>query len=118
MSEKTLMPKATAIWLIDNTAITFSQIARFTVLHMLEVQNMADGDLGGNIQGMNPVIAGQLTSEEIKRCEADSTASLQANQSLMPLKNYKIKEKQNIHLFLSAKKNQMLFIFFLKNSLF
>ena len=64
-----LMPKATAVWLIDNTALTFTQIAEFCSLHDLEVQAIADGDVGIGIQGYNPVLNKQLSDEEIKRCE-------------------------------------------------
>ena len=59
-----LMPKATAVWLIDNTALTFEQIADFCSLHELEVQAIADGDVGAGIQGYNPVLNSQLSDEE------------------------------------------------------
>lgn len=71
-----LMPKATAMWLIDNTALTFEQIADFTGIHMLEVQAMADGDVSGGIVGFDPILNGQLTKDEIARCESDETARL------------------------------------------
>ncbi len=71
-----LMPKATAVWLIDNTALTFEQIADFTGIHMLEIQAMADGDVSGSIVGFDPILNGQLTKEEIERCEKDEKASL------------------------------------------
>ena len=71
-----LMPKATAVWLIDNTALTFEQIAEFTGIHMLEIQAMADGDVSGSIVGFDPILNGQLTKEEIERCEKDAKASL------------------------------------------
>lgn len=73
------MPKATAIWLIDNTALTFRQIGKFCELHELEVQAIADGDVTPYSIGYNPVANGQLTAEEIKRCEADPSADLVAN---------------------------------------
>ncbi len=66
-----LMPKATAVWLIDNTALTFAQIADFCQLHDLEVQAIADGDVGGGIRGYDPVLNKQLSQDEITRCEAD-----------------------------------------------
>lgn len=81
---KLLMPKATAVWLIDNTMLTFEQIADFTGLHSLEVQALADGDVAPGMQGMDPVQNGQLTAEEIKRCEADSSARLRMAKSDMP----------------------------------
>ena len=74
-----LMPKATAVWLVDNTMLTFRQIATFCELHELEVQAIADGDVAYNIIGFNPITNGQLTAEEIKRCEADPSADLVAN---------------------------------------
>lgn len=77
-----LMPKATAVWLIDNTALSFKQIAEFCGLHELEVEGIADGDVAGGIKGKDPVIAGQLTKEEIARCEKDDKASLQINKSV------------------------------------
>lgn len=72
-----LMPKATAVWLVENTALTFEQIADFCGMHSLEIQAIADGDVAANIMGFNPITNGQLTKEEIERCEKDSNASLQ-----------------------------------------
>src|SRR3546814_11513957 len=71
-----LMPKATAVWLIDNTSLSFEQVAQFCGLHPLEVQGIADGEVATGIQGMDPVLSGELTRDEIKRCEADPTARL------------------------------------------
>lgn len=82
--KKPLMPKATAVWLIDNTALSFDQIAEFTGLHLLEIQAIADGDVAGGMLGLDPVQNGQLSWEEIKRCEADSTARLNLLQSDIP----------------------------------
>ncbi len=79
-----LMPKATAVWLIDNTALTFEQIAGFCMLHNLEVQAIADGDVSTGIQGYDPVLNKQLTEDEIKRCEADTTAHLIRSTSELP----------------------------------
>lgn len=66
-----LMPKATAVWLVDNTALSFRQIADFCEIHELEVQGIADGDVAGGIKGLDPISNGQLTREQIERCEAD-----------------------------------------------
>ena len=66
-----LMPKATAVWLIDNTGLSFRQIAAFTELHELEIQAIADGDISQGIVGRDPIANSQLTQEEIARCEAD-----------------------------------------------
>ncbi len=72
-----LMPKATAVWLLDNTTLTFQQIADFCGMHTLEVQAIADGDVASHIMGFDPIANEQLTLDEIKRCEADETAALQ-----------------------------------------
>ncbi|MBX3486379.1 MAG: DUF1013 domain-containing protein [Candidatus Paracaedibacteraceae bacterium] len=74
-----LMPKATAIWLVENTALTFEQISDFCQLHILEIQAIADGESGGSMIGLDPITAGQLSDEEIKRCEADSLSRLIMN---------------------------------------
>jgi hypothetical protein len=66
-----LMPKATAVWLVENTALSFEQIAAYTGMHELEIQAIADGEVAVGIVGVNPVTGGQLTPEEIARCEAD-----------------------------------------------
>jgi uncharacterized protein len=71
-----LMPKATAVWLVDNTALSFHQIADFCELHELEVQGIADGDVAAGIKGLDPVSNGQLTREQIERCEADTKKRL------------------------------------------
>jgi hypothetical protein len=70
------MPKATAVWLVENTSLSFDQIAEFCHLHPLEVQAIADGEAALAIKGLDPVLTGQLTREEIKRAEDDSTARL------------------------------------------
>ena len=71
MATPLLMPKATAVWLVDNTALSFEQIAAFCGLHPLEVQGVADGDVATGIMGVNPIQNGQLTREEIEKAEAD-----------------------------------------------
>jgi hypothetical protein len=71
-----LMPKATAVWLIENTKLTFEQIADFCGLHPLEVQGIADGEVAKGIVGTDPVTNGQLSMDEIKRCEKDENAKL------------------------------------------
>lgn len=67
-----LMPKATAVWLVENTSLTFEQIAEFCGLHVLEVKGIADGDVAQGIKGLDPVTSGQLTREEIEESEGDS----------------------------------------------
>ncbi len=74
--ELPLMRKATAVWLVENTSLTFRQIANFCGLHELEVQGIADGDVASNVVGQNPIISGQITKEEIAKCEADPEAHL------------------------------------------
>ncbi len=79
-----LMPRATTVWLVDNTTLTFEQIAAFTSLHVLEVQAIADGEVASGMHGIDPVQAGQLTQEEIKRCEEHPAAVLTAKTSDLP----------------------------------
>ena len=79
-----LMPKATAVWLIDNSSLSFEQVAEFCGLHPLEVQGIADGEVAIGIQGMDPVVSGELTRDEIKRCEADPSARLAMAKSGLP----------------------------------
>ena len=74
MSNAPLMPMATAVWLVENTTLTFKQIADFCKLHEVEIQGIADGEVAKGIVGYNPIMSGQLTREEIKRCEADESA--------------------------------------------
>ena len=76
-----LMPKATAVWLVDNTVLTFEQIAAFCGLHELEVQGVADGEVAQGIQGLDPIAAGQLTADEIERCVNDPEARLEMIKS-------------------------------------
>ncbi len=76
MSAVPLMPKSTAVWLVENTSLTFKQIAEFCHMHELEVKGIADGDVGIGVRGMDPVTGGQLTRDEIKRGEADADYKL------------------------------------------
>jgi len=71
-----LMPKGKAVWLLDNTVLTFQQVSTFCGLHELEVQAIADGEVAIGMHGMSPVTAGELTKEEIIRCESDSNLQL------------------------------------------
>ena len=70
------MPKATAIWLIENTSLSFTQISDFCGLHELEVQGIADGDVATGMQGYDPIDNSQLSKDEISRCENDTSAKL------------------------------------------
>ncbi len=80
MSQSLLMPKATAVWLVDNTALSFEQIAAFCTLHPLEVQGIADGDVASGIMGVNPVQNGQLSREEIEKAEADPNYRMKVSE--------------------------------------
>ncbi len=71
MSTGPLMPKATAVWLVENTSLTFEQIGDFCKLHHLEVKGIADGEVATGIKGLDPILTGQLTREEIDRAERD-----------------------------------------------
>ena len=80
--DKPLMPKATAVWLIDNTGLTFDQIADFCGLHPLEVKGIADGEVGAGIRGLDPIGQGMLTRAELQRCEKDPKARLSIAKSV------------------------------------
>lgn len=81
MVGRILMPKATAVWLIDNTALTFEQVADFCGMHVLEVQALADRDAMDYVVGLSPILNGMLFAEDIAECEADSTKRLVLNKS-------------------------------------
>ena len=85
MSNAPLMPKATAVWLVDNTALTFDQVADFTKMHPLEVRAIADGDAAQGIKGMDPISTGQLTRDEIERGEKDPNYRLKLGESKVTL---------------------------------
>jgi uncharacterized protein len=82
---KPLMPKATAVWLVENTSLTFRQIAEFCGLHELEIKAIADQEVAVGMVGMDPIVAGQLTKQEIERCERDPKARLQIAKTDLPL---------------------------------
>lgn len=86
-----LMPKATAVWLVENTALTFEQIADFCGLHPLEVQALADGEVGFGIRGTDPVAAGQISREEIERCSKDTNLRLVISETALPKSGSKTK---------------------------
>ena len=76
-----LMPKATAVWLVDNTALTFEQIADFAGLHPLEVKGIADGEVARDIRGADPIANGQLSREELDKAQADQAYRMKASKS-------------------------------------
>tara|TARA_B100001173_G_scaffold295541_1_gene290413 strand:+ start:297 stop:860 length:564 start_codon:yes stop_codon:yes gene_type:complete len=94
MSEAPLMPMATAVWLVENTSLTFKQIADFCKLHEVEIQGIADGEVAKGIVGYNPIIAGQLTKEEINLSSEDSIRplNLQVNEIEIDSDNKKTKK--------------------------
>src|SRR5260370_41945276 len=85
MKNALLMAKATAVWLVDNTALTFDQVADFTKMHPLEVRAIADGDAAQGIKGMDPISTGQLTRDEIEKGEKDPNYRLKLGESKVAL---------------------------------
>jgi len=85
MMTRPMMPKATAVWLVENTALTFQQIADLCELHELEVQAIADEDSISSMSGIDPILGGQLTQEEIDRCQADPNARLTLKETSIPM---------------------------------
>ena len=98
MSKAPLMPMATAVWLVENTSLTFKQIADFCKLHEVEVQGIADGEVAKGIVGYNPIISGQLTQEEIKLSSLDESRSLNIIDEEVEVKNSDNKIKKYIPL--------------------
>tara|TARA_A100001011_G_scaffold326177_1_gene349556 strand:+ start:250 stop:879 length:630 start_codon:yes stop_codon:yes gene_type:complete len=80
MQDGPFMPKATAVWLVQNTTLSFKQIANFCNLHELEIKGIADGDVAKGIKAYNPILAGQLTREEIDVCSKDQNRELKINK--------------------------------------
>tara|TARA_Y100001970_G_scaffold209476_1_gene255396 strand:+ start:3196 stop:3774 length:579 start_codon:yes stop_codon:yes gene_type:complete len=102
MTNAPLMPMATAVWLVENTTLTFKQIANFCKLHEVEIQGIADGEVAKGIVGYNPIIAGQLTREEIELSSKDKTRNLNIN-------NYNVEissSKNNIKKYVPLSKRQ------------
>ncbi len=79
-----LMPRATAVWLIENTTLTFEQIGNFCKMHELEIGAIANGENSAAVSGLDPIINGQLTDAEIKRCQTNSSAKLKILQTSLP----------------------------------
>ena len=93
MPDKPLMPKATAVWLVENTKISFKQIADFCSLHELEVKGIADGDVAKGIKAYNPILAGQLTRDEIEASSKDHSRSLVLNKKSLDISDQKKNQK-------------------------
>ena len=98
MSNAPLMPMATAVWLVENTTLTFKQIANFCKLHEVEVQGIADGEVAKGIKGYNPIISGQLSREEIELSSKDENRELQIKNSDVEISNNEKKIKKYIPL--------------------
>ena len=98
MSDRPLMPKATAVWLVENTKISFKQIANFCNLHELEVKGIADGDVAKGIKAYNPILAGQLTREEIEACSTDNNRILTIKKKTLDIKHEEKRGKKYIPL--------------------
>jgi len=103
MNDKPFMPKATAVWLVENTKISFKQIADFCALHELEVKGIADGDVAKGIKAYNPILAGQLTREEIEEASKDTNKSLILNKKILDIKSEK---KSNKYVPLSKRQDR------------
>ena len=100
MSNVPLMPMATAVWLVENTTLTFKQISRFCNLHEVEVQGIADGEVAKGIMAYNPIISGQLTREEIELASKDENKDLQIkNKSYWNYNNLNPKDPVALGLF-------------------
>jgi len=93
MSQGPLMPKATAVWLVENTSLSFEQIADFCKLHPLEVKGIADGEVAAGIKGSDPIGTGQLTREEIERAQADPDYRLRMAEAKVKLPEIKRTKK-------------------------
>ena len=96
MSNAPLMPMATAVWLVENTTLTFKQIADFCKLHEVEVQGIADGEVAKGIKAYNPIIAGQLSREEIELSSKDETRPLEINNTDIEI-SYSEKKLKNMY---------------------
>ena len=98
MSDKPLMPMATAVWLVENTKISFKQIADFCALHELEVKGIADGDVAKGIKAYNPILAGQLTREEIESSSKDESRPLKIKNTDIEISSSNKKIKKYVPL--------------------
>ena len=98
MSNAPLMPMATAVWLVENTTLTFKQIANFCKLHEVEIQGIADGEVAKGIKAYNPIISGQLSREEIELSSKDENRPLEIKSSDIKISNSETKTKKYIPL--------------------
>ena len=98
MSNAPLMPMATAVWLVENTTLTFNQIANFCNLHEVEIQGIADGEVAKGIKAYNPIISGQLSRDEIELSSKDKNRALQIKSTDIEISNTEKKTKKYIPL--------------------
>ena len=98
MTNSPLMPMATAVWLVENTTLTFKQIAQFCNLHEVEIQGIADGEVAKGIKAYNPIISGQLTREEIELSSKDESRPLKISSSDIEISNTNKKVKKYVPL--------------------
>ena len=98
MTNSPLMPMATAVWLVENTTLTFKQIAQFCNLHEVEIQGIADGEVAKGIKAYNPIISGQLTREEIELSSKDKNRPLKISSSDIEISNTNKKVKKYVPL--------------------
>ena len=98
MTNSPLMPMATAVWLVENTTLTFKQIAEFCNLHEVEIQGIADGEVAKGIKAYNPIISGQLTREEIELSSKDESRPLKISSSDIEITNTNKKVKKYVPL--------------------
>ena len=113
-----LMPMATAVWLVENTTLTFKQIADFCKLHEVEIQGIADGEVARGIKAYNPIISGQLSREEIELSSKDENRPLQIKSNDIEISNDEKKIKKYIPLFQKDKTSQILLYGLSDNTIF
>ena len=107
MSNAPLMPMATAVWLVENTTLTFKQIANFCNLHEVEIQGIADGEVAKGIKAYNPIISGQLSREEIELSSKDENRPLLIKSTDIEISNSE-KKLKNMYPYQKDKINQIL----------
>ena len=102
MTNAPLMPMATAVWLVENTTLTFKQIADFCNLHEVEVQGIADGEVAKGIKAYNPILAGQLSREEVEECSKNPDKKLSL---LKKMDELEIRERKKPNNWISSARN-------------
>ena len=110
MSNAPLMPMATAVWLVENTTLTFKQIANFCNLHEVEIQGIADGEVAKGIKAYNPIISGQLAREEIELSSKDENRPLQIKNSDIEISNSEKKNKKICTTFKKTRQTRFCFV--------